>query len=150
MNCVAGHAATPELNFHRIVASAASSRRIVLGAHNDETAMIELGYSSVANELVAVSFEVNGVAVRPGPVRTQSAEDERSEPVAVKPVTGRDDVNRRVQRSVVDDGAALLLAPGKIAVHPYIDRAAPRSQKVSDADAFGEGDVIVKEVAVNN
>jgi hypothetical protein len=31
--------------------------------------MIEFGFTSVANELIAVRFEVDGVAIRPGTVR---------------------------------------------------------------------------------
>src|ERR1700761_3090841 len=150
MKRIARHAATPELNVHRIVASAASDRRIVLCAHNDEAAMIELACSSIFKELVAVRFEVDGVAVRSCSVRTQAAEDKRSEAIVVKPVTGRDDANHRVLCPVVDDGAAHLLSPGKIALHAYIDRAGLSSLKVSYADSFSKGDVVAKEIAIDD
>ena len=88
------HSATPELDVDRIVASSAGIGDVFDPQH-EQAAMIELRCTGVADELVAVCLEVDGVAVGPRVVRTQAAEDEGPSSVVVKPVTGRKEIHRR-------------------------------------------------------
>lgn len=102
--------------------------------------MIEFGFSSVVNEMVAVSFEINGVAVRTRAVRSQSAEGEGPDAIVMKSIAGRDNINPRVQCSIVDDGRPIFWPQETLPSMPALS-----SLKVSHADPFGEGDFVIEE-----